>query len=279
MSGTSRGLRLPRLLAWPAAAALLGWLAGCAPHLVRPPEQRLEAWRERFERALELREDRGRAVEATLLVWAALSPRSRLPGVSATMWLGSPDSLRLVVNGLLGPAIDACALADSVTIWVPARNAAFRADAARDSIGVARPGAWLASTLAARWSPPDSAWRAGVWEDSLLVMEWREEDSLRRRLAIRSDGLPDRLELEIEPGRTMQVGYPQWREVQGVPWPMRFELRGDPGGLRVSARIEQVRLLPEAGCGCLAVPVPEDAEAWDWSRLRSALRGRALLGG
>lgn len=269
--------RAPRWLAPAAATVLVAW--GCAPSVTRPPTLSAELRRLRFERALAARQARLEGVEAPASVWARLPGVGRLPGLDARLWIGGPDSLRVVVNGFFGPALEACALADSVTVWVPSRRAALRADAARDSLGLARPGEWGAAALGALWEPPAEAWREGAFEESLLVVSWRASDGHERRLAVGASGLPRRFTMELAPDRRAVASYRNWRLTGGVAWPMLLELADEERSWQVTLKLERVRFVDRAGRGPLGIPIPEDAETWTWRRLRRALGVVTTVGG
>jgi hypothetical protein len=268
-----RGLRIASL-----ALALTSLVPGCGPRVVQPPTFDLESVRERYVRARAEREARLAAAEAPVMCWATL-PGRKLPAVDATVRFGGPDSVKVEVNGVFGFALEASALSDSVTVWVPSRRAVLRADAQRDSLGVQSPGTWLAAALGAIWAPPDEAWRAVVSEDSTLVVAWRPSDGLRRRMNVGASGLPTRCQLEVGEGRHTVARYTQWRSVSGVAWPMGVELTDGAQSWRVRIKVERVRFLLPSQRGRLDVQVPEGAQPWSWARLRDALAGSRRGGG
>ncbi len=259
------------------AALFLG--PGCAPRVVSPPELGPLELRQRFERNWVQRAQRARSVEAPLSVWSSLPSLGKLPGLDALVWMGAPDSCALLVNGFFGPLLKAWVLGDSLTVWWPDRKAALRADAARDSMGLERPGSWVSAALAAMWSPPDEAWRSAQREDSLLVVAWKDETGRRRRLGVGSDGLPRRFEFEVASGRRALARYPEWRVVEGVAWPMRIELEDDPKSWSATLRVGRLRFPGPAERRSLAARVPPGAELWSWERLRRALMRSPLGGG
>ena len=245
-------------------------VAGCAPHLIRVAEIAPALRAERYRLALVGREARGAAVDAQLLLWAEVSAASRLPGAEGRLLLAGPDAFRLRVGSLFGTALDLGARGDSLTAYVPARRKGLVLDASRDSLGILRPGGLAFRALSAAWRPPDGAWQAAVWRDTLWLVSWLEDgDTLA--VAVGSDGLPAWASLSRPGGAGVRIAYHAWDRSTGTAWPARFDFVDQRGGFRLACKVARVRF-PDRPDGLrLVVPIPAGTERLTLAGLRRAL--------
>jgi hypothetical protein len=254
-----------RLLTATALAALVG----CAPRLATRPEITVDERAVRYRADLAERQAPDNMVDASLVVWTELGER-RLPGVEAQLLLAAPDAFRLRVGSVFGTALDLGARGDSVVAYVPARRTATRLDAARDSLGLVRPGALGFRALAAAWDPPPPAWEAGALEqDSLWRVTWLEDgDTLR--VAVGTSGLPAWASL-TRPGKpSVRAAYTGWNRAHEVAWPDVVEIEEDGGRVHVQYRVSRVRF-PDLDPARLAVRIPPGAATLTLEELRDTI--------
>jgi hypothetical protein len=255
-----------------ASAVLLLALAvaGCAPHLVRVTELAPALREERYRLALAEREARGAAVEAQLVLWAEVPAASRLPGAEGRLLLAAPDAFRLRVGSLFGTALDLGARGDSLSAYVPSRRKGLTLDARRDSLGILRPGGLAFRALSAAWRPPDSAWPAAAWRDTLLRIWWLEDaDTLA--VEVGSNGLPASATLTRPAGGGVQVTYRAWDRSAGPAWPALLDFEDRKGGFRLTCKVARVRFPARPDSLRLVVPIPAGAERLTLAGLRRAL--------
>src|SRR5262249_47751626 len=152
-----------------------------------------------------------------------------LPGVHARVALGAPDAFRVRVESLFGVALDFAAWGESLACYLPPRRQGVVLDAAADTLGLSAPGPLGVRVLAATCQPRDSAWARADFEDTLLVVRWREaRDSLA--LGVGSDGLP-RWAMRVDArGRVIVARYRAWRYVESASWPERMEFEDRASG-------------------------------------------------
>ena len=245
-------------------------LAGCAPHVVRVAELVPVVRAERYRAALAVREARGAAVDAQLLLWAEVPNTSRLPGAEGRLLLAGPDAFRLRVGSLFGTALDLGGRGDSLSAYVPSRRQGMALDARRDSLGILHPGGLAFRVLSAAWRPPDAAWSTAVWRDTLLCVSWLEEaDTLE--IAIGSDGLPARATLVRPGGAAVRATYRSWDRASGTPWPVLLDVDELNGGFRVTCKVSRLRFPARTESMRLGVPIPAGAERLTLTALRRAL--------
>lgn len=135
--------------------------AGCAPPPRPAPSvddvaARYRAGRDRRAAALH-------ALTADLVLRLDGRATGRLPGLSASLALASPERARVRVNSLLGTALDVAARGDSLFAWVPSERTLLVLDGAAETLGVAPPVALLARATGCwmpRKSPPRRLSRA-----------------------------------------------------------------------------------------------------------------------
>jgi len=265
--------RLARLTPGRAAlalGALVSLLLGaCAPHLLAPPRLDGVARRAAYRAALATREALG-GVEADLALWIQWVSAGDLPGAQARLVLGAPDAFRLRIESMFGTALDVSARGDSITAYLPSRRLGMAIDSARDSLGLREVGRLGYRAWSADWDPPDSAWSAAVWEDTLLVVRWAEEDD-SLQLAVGSGGRPVWAVLARDGGPGIQASYPEWAVWEGVRWPSLIEFEVASGDLEVTCRIRRVRFREHPDGPALAVRLPARAERLTPSALKRAL--------
>jgi hypothetical protein len=201
-----------------------------------------------------------------------------LPGVQARLLLAAPDAFRLRVGSLFGTALDVAARGDSFTAYVPAKQMALDTKAAGDSLGLADPGVIGYRGWSATWRPPDRAWDALVWEDSLRVLRWQEGqagDSLR--LALGSHGLPHWIEVVRDGAARVRVEYATWEAFDGTPWPSRMKVRDARGAYGLDCRIQNVQFHRQADRSRFALTVPADARRVTREDLQHAIERMGKL--
>jgi len=255
--------------AWPVVV-LVAAVTGCAPHLVRLTELAPALRAERYRAALAEREARGTAVDAQLLLWAEVPSAARLPGAEGRLLLARPDAFRLRVGSLFGTALDLGARGDSLSAYVPSRRQGVALDAGRDSLGILRPGGLAFRALSAAWRPPESAWAAAAWRDTLLRVWWLEDgDTLA--IGVGSDGLPAWATLARPSGEGVQVRYRAWDRSAGTAWPARLDFEDRHANFRLTCKVSRVRFPARPDSLRLAVTIPAGAQRLTLASLRRAL--------
>lgn len=258
------------------AAVALGLVAACAPRPATIAPVTGGARVERYLSQLSRREQRAVMVEGAATVWPRAfapcdtCPPRRLPALQAGVTLAWPDAVRLRVGSSFGTALDLGLARDSITAWVPAQRWSVALDAASDSLGLERPGRLAARILCAGWRPPPPAWAGGTWENGLLVLRWSEAaDSVA--LAVDEAGAPVWARQWRGARRGVAVRYERWETVEGVAWPMAFQVRDLAGAFELACRLDRVSFPARADTSRLVVPVPADAERLGLGRLRGML--------
>jgi hypothetical protein len=245
-----------RPLVRPAVGLALLALAGCAPHRIAPALLEPESVRQRFERALARRVERSQAVDQEVLLWARTGAGHALPGVAARLLIAAPAAFRLRVASPFGVALDAAAAADSLVFHSPRERVALVLPSAAESIGVRDIGSLGCRLWSATWRPSRESWEGRAWEDSLLVVRWREgEDSLK--LAIGSSGLPASIVVGRAGAGAITARYAGWAAVDGIQWPARADCADDAGRFEISSRIQRVRFEARMDPERLRIEFPE----------------------
>lgn len=245
-------------------------VAGCAPHVTQLAGPDASRAAERYRAQLAVREARGTAVDAALVLWAEAPPGHKLPGADARLLLAAPDAFRLRVASLFGTALDLGARGESLTASLPGKRQAARLDAVRDSLGLAHPGRLVFRALAAAWRPPDTAWEGAASRGATLELAWSEgADSLR--LAIDREGLPSWVSLTREGGAGVRVDYQGWDGSSGVSWPARLTVADHDRSFRVACNVSRVRFPDRPDLLRLTVPIPPDATSLTLEELRRTL--------
>jgi len=250
------------------SAAILG---GCAPRPTEVAELADRPLRARFEQRLAARVAR-MAAEADVNAWARGTKMPDLPGVQARLLLAAPDAFRLRVGSLFGTALDVSARGDSFTAWVPPKQMALDTRAAGDSLGLADPGVVGYRGWSGTWTPPDEAWNATTWVDTVRVLRWREGeagDSLR--LALGTHGLPHWIEVVRDGELRVRVDYKTWHAFDGTPWPSRIRIEDARGAYGLECRIQNLQFHARADRARLAVQIPDDARRVTRADLQNAI--------
>lgn len=181
--------------------------------------------------------------------------------------LAHPDAMRLRVQSLFGIGLDLAMRGDSMTGYVPARREGAVIDARREGLGIAGPGRLAYRVASGAWAPPDGAWRAATWEDSLLVLRWAEQgDSVW--LDVGAAGLPARVRVARPDGKTASARYAAWTRIDGVAWPATVEFADGARTVEVTCRVQRVRFVPGGDPSRLAVRIPPGARRLTWPELR-----------
>jgi hypothetical protein len=231
-------------------------LAGCAPHRLAPAPLEPASVRQRFERALARRVERSRAVDQEITLWARAGDGRALPGVGARVLMAAPDAFRLRVASPFGVALDAAAARDSIVFLAPRERMALVLPSAAESLGVRDIGGLGCRLWSATWQPAADAWERRTWEDSLLVVRWREgQDSLR--LAIGSNGLPSAIVVGRAGEGAITARYQGWTAVEGVHWPARADCADAAGRFEIDSRLQRVRFEARMDPARLRIEFPE----------------------
>ena len=258
-----------------AVAVLMALLASCAPRLATPPLLDLGDARTLYERRLAERLERGRGMNASVVLWAE-GRGERLPGAQGDLTMAAPDRVRLRISSILGTAIDLGARGDSLLAWVPAWKSALRLGSASESLGVSEPGGLAFRTLSGNWQPPSPSWSRLLRADSLAEVRWaEEEDSLR--LTLGADGLPRTMRISRGEETDVEVKYRVWDRSGNVAWPSQIELLYPRHDVRVLLKASQLRFGPLADTSRLAVRIPANADVLTLARLRRVLDRLGVL--
>ena len=250
-------------------AAVLSLMASCAPRVVAPPPLDLGDIRARYERRLVQRLERGRGMNAGLVLWAE-GRGERLPGAQGDLTMAGPDRVRLRISSMLGTAIDLGVRGDSLLAWVPAWRTGLRVGSASESLGISEPGGLVYRVLSGNWTPPASAWDLMMRRDSLVVLSWSEdEDSLH--LTVGSEGLPRRMLVSRGDQAAVEVHYRAWDQGSSVAWPSQIELLERRHDVRLLLKASQLRFPPQSDTSRLAVRIPQNADMLTLARLRNVL--------
>jgi hypothetical protein len=250
----------------PALLALV-LAASCAPP-PRPVTDR-DAFATRYAAACSRREALMRAFTSDVVVRLDGRATGRLPALSATIALASPDRARVRAAALVGVAFDLLVTRDSIRAWVPSQRLALAAPV--ESLGLAEPAALAARVLGATWAPPAEAWRAAVADSTSWRVGWREgQDSLA--LDVDADALPREARL-VREHRVIRVRYSSWTRLRGEPFPDRCELADDAGWARVRIDGDELHAEPRPDEGWFE-PRRSPARLVSWGDLRALLARR-----
>ena len=256
------------------AAACARWSgAGCAPHLVSPPTLEPGAVRARFETQLHMRTERGARGEGELSVWVHRQGADDPPGVSARLWLESPDAFRIRVDGLVGTALEAAGRGDSLVVDAPALKFGAVTHDAADAGGRGDVGGLVWRLLAAGWRPPDAAWDGVTRDDSLFRVAWVEAgDTLS--LTLGAAGLPAEARLTRGGDAAIVARYERWQAWDRIPWPTRIVVGDADGRTRATLKVDQLHLRPAGSGALVGLRVPRralDVPAGRWLELLERL--------
>ena len=243
--------------------------ASCAPNARRPAPLDLATLADRYERLRETRAARARATRLDGTLWVEGEAVGRWPAIDVDVALAGPDAIRARMASLFGTALDLTVRDDTLRAWVPPRRIAIETGSLGDSLGVREPGAWACRVFAADWTASNAEWTPPS-RDTLWWARWSESgDSLA--MGVGTDGLPQRVRLWDDPGRSLEVRYPDWGWQSGQAWPERIEVVEGDRHWRVSCRIERFQFADRPDPRWLALSIPSGVERVDWSRLRRAL--------
>jgi hypothetical protein len=196
----------------------------------------------RYQVARDHRAALARALTAELVVRVDGRATGRLPGLTASLSLSTPDRVRLRATALLGIGVDVLARGDSLWAWVPSERVAFSAPS--DSLGVGPVARLAARALCATWEPPPAAWRNAAGDSAGWTVSWPEGvDSLA--LTVDRAGLPRALAI-ARAAVVLRVRYDDWTRVRGEPFPARVQLADDSGWARVRVQIDELRAVHRA---------------------------------
>jgi hypothetical protein len=253
-----------------AAVALAALVSSCAPPPRPAPTVDDLAVRYAAERGA--REERLKALTASLVVRIDGRATGRLPGLPATLALAAPDRARVRIGALFGTALDVCAQGDSVIAWVPSERLALTLAGAGETLGIAPPVGLLARSVGATWDPPREAWRSASADSLGWHVAWLEgADTLE--LTVDRDARPAAVRLAGASG-FVNVRYGVWSRAGGAEWPGSIELSEGTGWARVRLSVESVAAAERASDDWFALRVPADAQRLDWEGLRSWLDRR-----
>jgi len=259
-----------------AAVLLAAAFVSCAPHLVAPPRLEPAAIADRYRAARDARVALAGAVDAEASAWLRGDSLRDLPGVHARLALGAPDAFRVRIESLFGVALDFAAWGDSLACYLPPRRLGAALDATADTLGVRSPGPLGVRVLAASWDPPRGAWDGARFEDSVLVVRWKEaRDSLA--MGVGSDGLPDWVELRDARGSAVAARYLGWEFAERTPWPARLELEDRAARIELALKLTHVVKNVGPARDRLVVRIPPGAARLEWPALRQALQRTGRL--
>lgn len=248
--------------------------AGCAPGprpggVLEDDAARWSAARARREACLD-------ALTADLVLRLDGRATGRIPALSASLALASPDRARIRARAILGLALDACARGDSLVVWVPSERVALTLGGANDSLSIGPPVALFARALGATWDPPRAAWRDAVRDSDGTALSWLEgRDSLA--LSLDRDGRARSARL-ARAGTAVRVRYTGWGVLRGEAFPSRLELLDETGWARLRVEVEQPHVQARPSASWFALEVPGDAKRLDWEGVRDmidSVRGKA----
>ncbi len=251
--------------AWLAPVLLAVALASCAP----PPRPGtgIEEVAARWNAARPRRERLLGALQADVVLRVDGRATGRLPALSASLALASPDRVRLRVSAFVGVALDLLVRADSVYAWVPSERLAFRS--AADSLGLGRPAEFAGRILGATWAPPADSWRLASADSAGWRIAWREgADSLE--LHVNGEAQPLDAWIGRE-GRGLRVRYTDWSRVDGEAFPARWEIADDTGWARIRLDLDEARAGARADSSWFE-PRRADARVLGWTDLQDLLR-------
>ena len=254
-----------------ALAALLSAAPGCAP----PPPGSLESIESAARAGTHRRERRLQGLEARAVLRVDGRATGRLPAVSVTTRLASPDRVRVQARWVLGVLLDAVVASDTLTAWMPAERLGLRLPGLADSIGIREPGRFVGRAIVAGWQPPAEAWRRGRADSAGIRLDWRDggEDWALR---VDASGRPRDLTVSRD-GHEVHVRYSGWHGAGTAALPSRIELADGDGWLRVRMDIENVRTIKRVKPSWFSLALPRDVEPLDLDDLRRVLSLREAL--
>lgn len=268
MTQPGRARTSARLRAVLACALALAFASGCA-HAPRAVPS--------FD-ALSVKHAEGRARREAVLhalradVVLRLDGRAtgRLPAFAASVAIATPDRARVEAHALLGVVLDASLRGDSVLVRLPGERSSYLVGGAGESLGVARPVAFVAQVFAATWRPPAAAWPRASVDSAGCTLAWREgADSLE--MSVDRVGLPRLVRLE-RAGHVVRVRYERWEEVRGRQFPTALSVRDDEGWVAARVTVEDLRFSARAEEDWFDWRMPSTTRVLKWSEIRESLR-------
>lgn len=268
MSGPRRPAGRRRLLAQCAGwglLALLGFAAGCAP----PPPGSLESLESAARVGAQRRERRLQGLEARAVLRVDGRATGRLPAISVTTRLASPDRVRIQARWLLGVLLDAVVADDTLTAWMPSERLGVRLPGLADSLGIREPGRFLGRAIVAGWQAPRDAWRRSRADSAGATLDW-EEAGEAWTLRVDPAGRPK--ELGVSRGEhQVTVRYSAWQGAGSAAWPKRIEVADGAGWVRVRMDLEDVHSIKRVKPAWFRLGIPDDVRPLGLSDLQRVL--------
>jgi hypothetical protein len=248
-----------------AVASLVALAAGCAP----PPPGSLESLESAARTSAHRRERRLAALETRAVLRVAGRATGRLPAVSVTTRLASPDRVRLQARWVLGTLVDAVVHKDTLVAWMPAERLGLRLPGLSDSLGIRDPARFIGRALVAGWQPPDEAWRRARADSAGAFLDWREG---RESWTLRVDaaGRPSDLTVTRD-SHSVRVRYSAWHGAGTAAMPARVEVEDGAGWLKVRMDVEDTHVHKRPRPTWFRLALPEDVEPLDLDDLRRVL--------
>jgi len=253
------------------AAALLVSLAlwSCAPQPRPVPLERLD---EAARAGAQAREGWLAALEAQGTVRVDGRATGRLPAVTMSARLASPDRVRLQCRWLLGVLADVAIQGDTLTAWMPSERLGIRIPELSDTLGIRTPALFLGRALTAGWQAPADAWQHARPDSGGAIVEWPEGDE-RWTLRVARDGRPRDITL-ARGEHSLTARYRSWHGDGVEAWPERIDVADGSGWLRLAFVLDEVRPQKAARPAWFALDLPDDARRLELDDLRRILAKR-----
>ncbi len=248
-----------------ALLALLGFAFGCAP----PPPGSLETLETAARVGAQRRERRLQGLEARAVLRVDGRATGRLPAVSVTTRLASPDRVRLQARWLLGVLLDAAVAEDTLTAWMPSERLGLRLPGLADSLGIRAPGRFIGRAIVASWQAPREAWRHARADSAGATLGW-EEGGEAWTLRVDPAGRPRELAVSRD-GHEVLVRYSGWHGAGYAALPARVEVTDGAGWLRVRLDLEDVHTLRRVKPAWFKLGIPDDVRPFGLSDVRRVL--------
>jgi len=267
MSG-ARARRLSARTPLAVLAAGLALLAGCTP----PPPAGLETLEQAARHGAERREHRLVALELHGVLRVDGRATGKLPAVSLSAHVASPDRVRLQCRWLVGLLADVALRGDSLTVWMPGERMGLSIPQLSDTLGLEAPAGWFGRALVAGWQAPAEAWARAVADSAGAALEWAERGA-RWTLSVDRDGRPRAVSVS-RGERRMSVRYGAWHGHGAGAWPGHIELADGDGWLRARIELEDMHAKRHAQPAWFALELPANARRLELDEVKRILSGR-----
>ena len=249
-----------------AAGAVAALATGCAA----PRPGSLESLESAARTGAHRRERRLAALETRAVLRVDGRATGRLPAVSVTTRLASPDHVRLQARWVLGTLLDAVVHKDTLVAWVPSERLGVRLPGLSDSLGIRDPARFVGRALVAGWQPPDEAWRRARADSLGAELDWREGRE-SWRLRVDAAGRPSDLTVTRDT-HSVRVRYSGWHGAGAAALPARVDVEDGAGWLKLRMDVEESHAFKRPRPTWFRLVLPEDVEPLDLADLRRVLR-------